>query len=84
MGGRRVLSLRWDYVFSWQATAQHKPRHRAGHSVEAATTAVALLGFSIRTEFWQLCLWGIPYGLGAGSVDAALNNYVALHMRAAT
>ena len=44
-----------------------------------ATTAVALLGFSTCTEFWQLCLWGIPYGLGAGSVDAALNNYVALH-----
>lgn len=42
-------------------------------------TAVALLGFSFSGQFWQLCLWGIPYGLGAGSVDAALNNYVALH-----
>ena len=44
-----------------------------------AVTAVALLGFSLSTAFWQLCLWAIPYGLGAGSVDAALNNYVALH-----
>ena len=42
-------------------------------------TAAALLGFSISTRFWMLCLWAIPYGLGAGSIDAALNNYVALH-----
>lgn len=42
-------------------------------------TAAALLGFSFSQEFWQLCLWAIPYGLGAGSVDASLNNYVALH-----
>ena len=42
-------------------------------------TAVALLGFSISGKFWMLCLWAVPYGLGAGSVDAALNNYVALH-----
>lgn len=44
-----------------------------------ATTAVGLLGFSVSGSFWQLCLWAIPYGLGAGSVDASLNNYVALH-----
>ena len=44
-----------------------------------ATTALALFGFSITRSFWALCLWAIPYGLGAGSVDASLNNYVALH-----
>lgn len=44
-----------------------------------ATTAIALFGFSISNSFWMLCLWAIPYGLGAGSVDASLNNYVALH-----
>ena len=44
-----------------------------------AMTAAALFGFSISHAFWQLCLWAIPYGLGAGSVDASLNNYVALH-----
>ena len=44
-----------------------------------AMTAAALLGFSVSHEFWQLCLWAVPYGLGAGSVDASLNNYVALH-----
>ena len=42
-------------------------------------TAIALYGFSTTSAFWMLCLWGIPYGLGAGAIDAALNNYVALH-----
>lgn len=42
-------------------------------------TAVALFGFSTATDFYQLCLWGIPYGFGAGAIDATLNNYVALH-----
>ena len=42
-------------------------------------TALALWGFSISHSFISLCLWAIPYGLGAGSVDASLNNYVALH-----
>lgn len=42
-------------------------------------TAVALFGFSFSSSFLQLCFWAVPYGLGAGSVDAALNNYVALH-----
>ncbi len=48
-------------------------------AISVAMTAAALFGFSISSEFWMLCLWAIPYGLGAGSVDAALNNYVALH-----
>lgn len=48
-------------------------------TLSVAMTAVALFGFSISSEFWMLCLWAIPYGLGAGSVDASLNNYVALH-----
>lgn len=42
-------------------------------------TAAALLGFAASRSFWMLCLWALPYGLGAGSVDASLNNYVALH-----
>lgn len=42
-------------------------------------TAGALLGFSLSRSFWMLCLFAVPYGLGAGAVDAALNNYVALH-----
>ncbi len=45
-------------------------------------TAVALLGFSFSNSFWMLILWAIPYGLGAGAVDAVLNNFVALHYKA--
>ncbi len=48
-------------------------------AVSVGMTAVALLGFSVSHSYWQLLLWAIPYGLGAGSVDASLNNYVALH-----
>ncbi|HIT63887.1 MAG TPA: MFS transporter [Candidatus Ventrimonas merdavium] len=47
--------------------------------ISVAMTAAALFGFSVSHSFWSLCLWAVPYGLGAGSVDAALNNYVALH-----
>ena len=47
-------------------------------AVSTLMTAVALFGFSISGAFWHLCLWAVPYGLGAGSIDAALNNYVAL------
>ena len=42
-------------------------------------TAFALFGFSQSRSFYTLILFAIPYGLGAGSVDAALNHYVALH-----
>lgn len=47
--------------------------------LSTALTAIALLGFGMSRSLWQLCFWAVPYGLGAGSVDAALNNYVALH-----
>ena len=49
--------------------------------ISVLMTACALFGFSISSSFLSLCLWAVPYGLGAGSVDAALNNYVALHYR---
>ena len=48
-------------------------------ALSVSLTALALLGFSISSRYWMLLLFAIPYGLGAGSVDAALNNYVALH-----
>jgi len=50
-------------------------------AISVAMTALALFGFSITHNFWLLCLWAIPYGLGGGSVDASLNNYVALHYK---
>ncbi len=49
--------------------------------VSVAMTAAALWGFSFSRTFWLLCVWAVPYGLGAGSVDAALNNFVALHYK---
>lgn len=59
--------------------------HRLGTGlvtfVSVALTAAALFGFSLSHSFLQLCLWAVPYGLGAGSVDAALNNFVALHYK---
>lgn len=48
-------------------------------AVSVGITATALFGFSISNSFWMLVLLAIPYGLGAGGVDASLNNYVALH-----
>ena len=48
-------------------------------AISVLTTALSLLGFSFSSSFWMICIFAIPYGLGAGAVDAALNNYVALH-----
>ena len=48
-------------------------------AVSVMMTAAALAGFAFSGNYWLLCLWAVPYGLGAGGVDAALNNYVALH-----
>ena len=45
-------------------------------------TVIALFGFSFSSKFWILILFAVPYGLGAGAIDAALNNYVALHYKA--
>lgn len=42
-----------------------------------ALTAIAMLGFAMSLDYWMLCVWAIPLGLGAGSIDTALNNYVA-------
>ena len=50
-------------------------------AVSIALTAMGLFGFSGSDRFWLLMLWAIPYGLGAGGVDAVLNNYVALHYK---
>lgn len=49
--------------------------------LSTAMTALAMMGFSMSRKFLHLCIWAVPYGLGAGSVDAALNNYVALHYK---
>ena len=51
-------------------------------SLSVLLTALALFGFSVSAHYWMLCVFAIPYGLGAGAVDAALNHYVALHFAA--
>ena len=57
--------------------------HKLGPGLVTAAsvgmTAAALFGFSVSGSFALLCLWAVPYGLGAGAVDAALNNYVAVN-----
>ncbi len=73
-GGTIISSLQSDRL-------THKFGAGKVTAVSTALTAVALLGFSVSRSFWALCLWAIPYGLGAGSIDAALNNYVALHYK---
>ena len=45
-------------------------------------TVIALFGFSFANNFYMLIVFAIPYGIGAGAIDAALNNYVALHYKA--
>lgn len=74
-GGTIISSLFSNYFI-------HKLGTGKVTAVSVAMTAAALFGFSVSGSYWQLCLWGIPYGLGAGSVDAALNNFVALHYKA--
>lgn len=50
--------------------------------VSVFLTAAALFGFSFSDRFWMLIVFSVPYGLGAGAIDAALNNYIALHYSA--
>jgi len=50
-------------------------------AISIFATAVSLFGFAISGSFFMLCVFAIPYGLGAGAVDAALNNYVALRYK---
>ncbi len=70
--GTVVSSLLSDRMTKWLGSGKVT-------AISVAMTAAALFGFSVSGEYWMLCLWAIPYGLGAGSVDASLNNYVALH-----
>lgn len=50
--------------------------------ISVLMTAIALLGISFTPNYLVLCLLAIPLGLGAGAVDSALNNFVALHYHA--
>ncbi len=73
-GGTIVSSLLSDKLTKLLGT-------RLVTAVSVFLTAAALFGFSFSGRFWMLILFAVPYGLGAGAVDAALNNYVALHYK---
>ena len=75
IGGTIISSLNSDRLIKKFGTGKVT-------AVSVGMTAAALWGFSVSPSFSVLCLWAIPYGLGAGSVDAALNNFVALHYKA--
>ena len=70
--GSVISSLNSDYV-----TKKYSPGIIT--AISTGMTMMALFGFSFSKSFISLCFWAIPYGLGAGLVDAVLNNYVALH-----
>lgn len=74
-GGTIISSMMSDKVLRRLGTGKVT-------AISVGMTAVALFGFSVAKSLPMLCLWAIPYGLGAGSVDAALNNFVALHYKA--
>ena len=70
--GTIISSLQSDRLTKYLGTARVT-------FISVLMSAIALVGFSFSASFYHLLLWAIPYGLGAGSIDAALNNYVALH-----
>lgn len=74
-GGTIVSSL-----FSDKLT--HKFGTRTVTVTSVLLTVAALFGFSFSGSFSMLIIFAVPYGLGAGAIDAALNNYVALHYKA--
>ena len=73
IAGSTILSS----LFSDAVTSKLGPRNVIAFSI--LLTALSMLAFSFCTSLWQLCLLAIPYGLGAGAIDACLNNFVALH-----
>ena len=74
-GGTIVSSLLSDKL-------THKFGTRAVTVTSVLLTVAALFGFSFSGSFSMLIIFAVPYGLGAGAIDAALNNYVALHYKA--
>ncbi len=74
-GGTIISSLLSDRL-------THKMGTRIVTVSSVFLTVIALFGFSFSSRFWMLIVFAVPYGLGAGAIDAALNNYIALHYKA--
>ncbi len=79
MGGITVIIALGTVVSSLMSDRTTK-KFGAGAVTAVSTllTALALLGFSVSDNYFMLCLFAVPYGIGAGGVDAALNNFVAV------
>ena len=80
-----IISMLIALITTGSSLISHRLTAKLGTAkvtaISAASTAIALMGFSVSDKFWQLCLWTLPYGLGAGGVDTSLNNYVAIHYK---
>ena len=80
-----IISMLIALITTGSSLISHRLTARFGTAkvtaISAASTAIALMGFSVSDKFWQLCLWTLPYGFGAGGVDTSLNNYVAIHYK---
>ena len=74
-GGTIVSSLISSRLLHWMGTGMVT-------LLSVAMTAVALTGISCSESFYALCLWSLPLGMGGGSVDAALNHFVATRYKA--
>ncbi len=70
--GTIFSSLQSDRLTKWMGAGKVT-------ALSVLISSGALFGFSTSNSFLTLCLWAIPYGLGAGGIDAAINNYVAIH-----
>ena len=90
ISGARVLRrhhfhdhFRWDGCIK-PVFGQNDPKFGTRIVTVASVflTVIALFGFSFSSQFWMLAVFAVPYGLGAGAIDSALNNYVALHYKA--
>ena len=64
-------------LFSAQITSKLKEKWVVIISI--GLTCIGLILFSISKNYWNLFIWSIPYGLGGGSIDASVNNFVAVH-----
>ncbi len=75
----RIHNLLRNDVFQSFERKSNQPFRNKVSAFSTALTAAAMAGFSISGNYYMLCLFAVPLGVGAGAIDTALNNYVAVH-----